>query len=142
MAQESRCKDARALDASSSRRADVFQRPVGQSDRDVLPEIRRGQRTTGCRYAVGSRRPRIAQLSVAVARSAGLPLQIDVHAHYLVPEYAQQLHDRGGNEVDTTLAREVKDARADLDARIAAMAAAGMDAQILSLSTLQPYVSK
>jgi predicted TIM-barrel fold metal-dependent hydrolase len=79
---------------------------------------------------------------VAVARSTGLPLQIDVHAHYLVPEYVQQLHDRGGNEVDTTLAREVKDARADLDAREAAMAAAGMDAQILSLSTLQPYVSK
>jgi aminocarboxymuconate-semialdehyde decarboxylase len=69
-------------------------------------------------------------------------VQIDVHAHYLVPEYVEQLHERGGDETDTTLAREVKGAQADLDARVTAMAAAGMDAQILSLSTLQPYVSK
>jgi aminocarboxymuconate-semialdehyde decarboxylase len=68
-------------------------------------------------------------------------MQIDVHAHYFAPEYVQRLHERGAGETDTTLARDVE-AQADLGARFAAMDAVGMDVQILSLSTLQPYLSR
>ena len=69
-------------------------------------------------------------------------MRIDVHAHYISKEYVALLEAVGAGETDPSQARPAPSLEADLDTRFGAMAAAGVDAQLLSGSTVQPYLVK
>ena len=69
-------------------------------------------------------------------------MRIDVHAHYISKDYVALLEAVGAGEADPSLAKPAPSLEADLDTRFGAMAAAGVDVQLLSGSTVQPYLSK
>lgn len=71
-------------------------------------------------------------------------MRIDVHAHFLPPEYFDVLDRLGGIEQKTASGRTMgwADGAADLEARFAAMAQAGIDRQILSISGNAPYFQR
>jgi 6-methylsalicylate decarboxylase len=68
-------------------------------------------------------------------------MRIDVHAHFLPPEYFDVLDRLGGIEQKTASGRTMgwADGASDFEARFAAMAQVGVDRQILSISGNAPY---
>lgn len=69
-------------------------------------------------------------------------MRIDVHAHYISKAYVDLLAAVGAGEADASLAKPAPSPQADLEKRFVDMGSAGVDAQMLSASTLQPYLSK
>jgi 6-methylsalicylate decarboxylase len=64
-------------------------------------------------------------------------MRIDVHAHYLKPDFSQGMQRRGAAWQSAN-----RDADISLEQRFDMMAEAGIDVQVLSVSAHQPYVRK
>lgn len=69
-------------------------------------------------------------------------MRIDVHAHYYPSEYLDGLDRAGGPNTAVARASAAGGDPADLRARFALMDSAGVDMQVLSVSTLFPYVER